>query len=188
MSPGRKTITIPGVNSTLENICRYPKRKTTLPKFSRRWTAFILLCRLLTVLYSVFASRIGTAEPYWSYLRNRFVWKRYAVATTPRVLEWKTGDRIHIPWPAAVKRTYPTGNTPSFSGHLYNLVISSYQPVYMIPLKKFFKKSPTKHQISTVSRQLCLLQHCPKKKNTWTISTTLPPLEPMIPLLRMKSI
>ncbi|KAF8192531.1 hypothetical protein BJ912DRAFT_962282 [Pholiota molesta] len=50
----------------------------------------------------------GTSAPYWDHLRHRFIWRRYAVATVPKLPHWKTGHRIRIPWPASVKRTYPS--------------------------------------------------------------------------------
>ncbi|KAF9482456.1 hypothetical protein BDN70DRAFT_875005 [Pholiota conissans] len=56
----------------------------------------------------IFASRIGTSAPYWDHLRHRFIWKRYAVATLPRLPNWQTGTKIRIPWPRSVKRTYPS--------------------------------------------------------------------------------
>ena len=51
------------------------------------------------VPFSVFAKRIGTSGP--EFKQGRFVWERYATATTPRLPTWTPGsqDRIHIPWP-----------------------------------------------------------------------------------------
>jgi len=62
---------------------------------------------------SVFASRIGSSEPRWDYIAKRWVWKRYAVQTTPKLpaqYYTRAGLRkIRIPWPRFETRKYPEG-------------------------------------------------------------------------------
>ena len=59
------------------------------------------------VPFSVFAKRIGTSGP--EFKQGRFVWERYATATTPRLPTWtpESQDRIHIPWPEPEKPNVP---------------------------------------------------------------------------------
>ncbi|KAI5124173.1 hypothetical protein M0805_000980 [Coniferiporia weirii] len=55
----------------------------------------------------VFALRVGTSEPRWE--NGRWVWERFACATTPRLPTWTPGaqERITIPWPEAEKPSVP---------------------------------------------------------------------------------
>ncbi|EJD03689.1 uncharacterized protein FOMMEDRAFT_19078 [Fomitiporia mediterranea MF3/22] len=55
----------------------------------------------------VFALRMGTSEPKW--VKGRWVWERYATATTPRLPDWRPGkqERLLIPWPEPDKPTVP---------------------------------------------------------------------------------
>ncbi|PPR03830.1 hypothetical protein CVT26_000828 [Gymnopilus dilepis] len=55
----------------------------------------------------VFASRISTSQPYWDYNQHRWVWRRYAVTTVPRLPWLGRGMKIRIPWPSMPKRRYP---------------------------------------------------------------------------------
>ncbi|KAH9482483.1 hypothetical protein JR316_0004583 [Psilocybe cubensis] len=55
----------------------------------------------------VFALRIGTTQPYWDYRLHRYVWKRYAVKTVPKLQPSEYGKKIFIPWPKKPERKYP---------------------------------------------------------------------------------
>ncbi|KAF9057464.1 hypothetical protein BJ165DRAFT_1420597 [Panaeolus papilionaceus] len=55
----------------------------------------------------VFASRVGTSEPSWDAAAKCWMWRRYAVATVPKISGWYRGQRIRIKWPAQPKRKYP---------------------------------------------------------------------------------
>jgi len=51
----------------------------------------------------VFARRLGTSEPRWE--NGKWIWDRFAVATTPRLPTWSQGvqEHIPIPWPEPPK-------------------------------------------------------------------------------------
>ncbi|KAL5519230.1 hypothetical protein ACEPAH_913 [Sanghuangporus vaninii] len=55
----------------------------------------------------VFAKRIGTSEPRWE--NGRWVWERFATATTPRLPTWIPGtqESLTIPWPEPEKPVLP---------------------------------------------------------------------------------
>ncbi len=77
---------------------RNPYRTSLLPLRVR--------VRLFTTLrhaISVFARRLGTSEPRWE--NGKWIWDRFAVATTPRLPTWSQGvqERIPIPWPEPPK-------------------------------------------------------------------------------------
>ncbi|KAF8165081.1 hypothetical protein B0H34DRAFT_687721 [Crassisporium funariophilum] len=57
-------------------------------------------------LQPVFASRIGTSASRWNYAIKRFVWRRYAVSTIPKLPDWYSGKKVRIPWPPTLKRKY----------------------------------------------------------------------------------
>ncbi|KAF9534990.1 hypothetical protein CPB83DRAFT_780995 [Crepidotus variabilis] len=55
----------------------------------------------------VFALRVGTSQPAWDRFQKRWVWRRYAVATTPKLPDWGTGQRRRVPWPVRQPVKYP---------------------------------------------------------------------------------
>ncbi|KDR83464.1 hypothetical protein GALMADRAFT_235622 [Galerina marginata CBS 339.88] len=58
-------------------------------------------------LQPVFASRVGTTQPYWDYKQHRYIWRRYAVATVPRIPAVTKRMKVRIPWPKMPTRKYP---------------------------------------------------------------------------------
>ncbi|KAF8974276.1 hypothetical protein BDZ97DRAFT_1772793 [Flammula alnicola] len=111
-----------------------PKDSTTPPPQSKNY--HYSRCQLY--VGDVFASRIGTSEPRWSYTQRRFLWKRYAVATVPKLLKWVPGNKIRVPWPPFVKRTYPGGGIydtlPAYAGKVtYKLPTFDPSPTGPIP-------------------------------------------------------
>ena len=76
-----------------------------------RWLNFLFFRAVLLihicVLQSVFAVRIGTSTPRWE--NGRWVWERFATATSPRLPSWIPGvqEKIPIPWPEPNKPQLP---------------------------------------------------------------------------------
>ncbi|KDQ64898.1 hypothetical protein JAAARDRAFT_167639 [Jaapia argillacea MUCL 33604] len=58
----------------------------------------------------VFAKRIATSQPRWHRLLRRWDWKRFAVATVPRLPDGKIRERIGIPWPRVEHPETPKPN------------------------------------------------------------------------------
>ncbi|TFK56131.1 hypothetical protein OE88DRAFT_1804899 [Heliocybe sulcata] len=62
----------------------------------------------VTEIVPVFASRIGTSPPVWDVAKHAYVWKRFAVNTTPRLPHWTKQShglepKMPIPWPEKAK-------------------------------------------------------------------------------------
>lgn len=90
---------------------------------NRSWLPFYFSRILLNeIINRVFASRLGTSEPKWDYVAKRWVWKRFAVQTTPKMpAKYYTSSglrRIHIPWPKFEVRKYPEGEFIRFYYYL----------------------------------------------------------------------
>jgi hypothetical protein len=82
-------------------------RKTTLTYNINRMSRLSCFFPPVSNRYSVFASRLGTSSPVWNRFLKRWVWRRYAVATTPKLPHWRKGQRLRIPWPIRQKVIYP---------------------------------------------------------------------------------
>jgi len=66
---------------------------------------FSCLFRLPQLLFSVFATHVGTSKPYWQPMGAYYKWERFAAAMTPRLPNTvSTSDRIKILWPKRPER------------------------------------------------------------------------------------
>lgn len=79
----------------------------------------------------VFATRVSTSKPYWDPIKHRWVWKRFAVNTVPRLPKEETGaDRSEIPWPEPEKLSIPEATFYDTPAHIVSEV--TYKPPQLI--------------------------------------------------------
>lgn len=75
----------------------------------------------------VFATRVGTSQPYWQPMGARYEWERFAAGTTPRLPGTKdTSGRIKIPWPKRAER--PSYESTIYTAKAEDVLAVTYKP------------------------------------------------------------
>lgn len=86
-----------------------PEGEATEPQVKPYVSAVLPTCLVLTDILSVFASRLTMSEPYWYTKGGYWIWRRYAVNTTPRLPKFSDQSpvSIRIPWPKVTAVSKP---------------------------------------------------------------------------------